>query len=909
LTSEHRDSRRTIGYLVALLACGMAAALEYLLQPLLGERYPLALFPAAVIVAAWFGGFGPGLAATLVAGLAAAYFFRWPIPQLPVDGPANAAAVLLFTLAGLLVSLAVRHLRTQARTEREARTDTERKLRQTDQLQQLTATVSRARTPAEVIRACLPELLHAIEAAAGAVFLVSDDGSACELAHAIGFGNAFTARVRRVPLVSTTLLANVIRYHELVVAESGAAAVFNDPKLSSDRDLNEHRGAVVVPLAAAGRTIGTIFLTFRGARPIEGDERDFLLSAGRHTAQALDRARLYEAAERSRAEAEAFRAQADSELRERQRAEEALRLSETRNRALAARTSRLYALSAGLSEAASVQAVAKAIVTHGKIVLGATGGSVVTIAENGTEFETVYAEESGQPNERPHRFRAERGLCATAVVETRRPVLVGSFAEWQDKYPQSASIAADGGFASTAALPLSADGSGIGVLSFSFTVPVNFDEDYTALLMSVAQHCAQALDRARSYESAERARADAEAANRSKDDFLSTISHELRTPLNAILGWAAMLRSGSIEPGRRCRAIEAIFDNATRQGRLIEELLDVSRIVAGRAALDRQDVNLSENIRGAVEAMMPSAAAKGVDLRFDVPPEVHVFADPRRLEQVFLNLLTNAVKFTPSGGHVHVEVFESAQSVQVCVVDDGAGIDPEFLPHVFERFRQADSTTKRSVGGLGLGLFIARHLVEAQEGTVRVESAGPGHGATFTVSLPAAASPGAVQHPPASDAASAEATPPEGMPLLAGVRVLLVDDEPDALEMMAAALETCGATVKAASSVRDAIETLGHTGIDVVLSDIAMPGQDGYELIREIRSMHTSAIASIPAAAVTACVRDDERERALAAGFQTHLAKPVQPIALAQTVATLARVGAERVAENSGSNAFEWPSS
>src|SRR5262249_19474114 len=354
----------------------------------------------------------------------------------------------------------------------------------------------------------------------------------------------------------------------------------------------------------------------------------------------------------------------------------------------------------------------------------------------------------------------------------------GSFAEWQDKYPRSASIAADGGFASAAALPLCADGLVIGVLSFSFTVPVNFDEEYTALLMSVAQHCAQALDRARSYESAERARAEAEAANRSKDDFLSTISHELRTPLNAILGWAAMLRSGSIEPGRRRRAIEAIFDNATRQGRLIEELLDVSRIVAGRAALDRQDVNLSENIRGAVEAMMPSAAAKGVDLRFDVPPEVHVFADPRRLEQVFLNLLTNAIKFTPSGGHVHVEVFEAAQSVQVRVVDDGAGIDPEFLPHVFERFRQGDSTTTRSVGGLGLGLFIARHLVEAQEGTIRVESSGPGQGATFTVSLLAAAAPGPVQHSPTSHAVSAEGTPDGDMPLLAGVRVLLVDDEP-----------------------------------------------------------------------------------------------------------------------------------
>jgi signal transduction histidine kinase/CheY-like chemotaxis protein len=444
-------------------------------------------------------------------------------------------------------------------------------------------------------------------------------------------------------------------------------------------------------------------------------------------------------------------------------------------------------------------------------------------------------------------------------------------------------------------LPLLAEGVVIGVLSFYFTVPVNFDDEYKALLTSVAQHCAQALDRGRLYESAEQARADAEAANQSKDDFLSTISHELRTPLNAILGWAAMLRSGSIEAARAHRAVEAIFDNATRQGRLIEELLDVSRIVAGRASLDLQDVDLGENIRGAVEAMMPAAAAKSVDLTFDPPVDVHVVGDPRRLEQVFLNLLSNAVKFTAPGGSVQVDVTASDAVIQVRVVDNGGGIEQDFLPHVFERFRQADSTTKRSVGGLGLGLFIARHLVEAQAGTIRVESEGPGRGATFTVTLPAAQTP-SVHGVIVNDAELLEPGGLDAMPLLTGVRVLLVDDEPDALEMMASALETCGATVTAASSVRDALQTLAHEGIDVLLSDIAMPGEDGYTLIREIRAMPAPAVASIPAAAVTACVREDERERALAAGFHTHLAKPVQPVALAHAVARLAQAGAMRVA-------------
>ena len=251
-----------------------------------------------------------------------------------------------------------------------------------------------------------------------------------------------------------------------------------------------------------------------------------------------------------------------------------------------------------------------------------------------------------------------------------------------------------------------------GVLSFQFTVPVNFDEEYSALLTSVAQHRAQALDRARLYETSISARADAEAANRSKDDFLSTISHELRTPLNAMLGWAAMLRNGSVEPSRSQRAIEAIFNNATRQARLIEELLDVSRIVAGRASFDLRNVDLSENIGGAVEAMMPLAAAKGVEVRFEATPDICVMADPRRLEQVFLNLLSNAVKFTPRDGLITVHAAASGESAVVRVVDTGAGIDPVFLPHVFERFRQADSATTRSVGGLGLGLFIARYAVE-----------------------------------------------------------------------------------------------------------------------------------------------------------------------------------------------------
>jgi signal transduction histidine kinase/CheY-like chemotaxis protein len=434
-----------------------------------------------------------------------------------------------------------------------------------------------------------------------------------------------------------------------------------------------------------------------------------------------------------------------------------------------------------------------------------------------------------------------------------------------------------------------AEGAVLGVLTFHFTAPVNFNEDYTALLRSVAQHCAQALDRARLYEAAQRARADAESANRAKDDFLSTVSHELRTPLTAMLGWASMLRNRTLDPSRTSRALDAIFSNATRQAQLIEDLLDVSRIVAGRASLDLQVFDLAESIRAAVEAIMPLAEGKELELRLENLPTVSVVADRRRLEQVFLNLMSNAVKFTPAGGRITIDGAIADGSVDVRVADTGAGIDPAFLPHVFERFRQGDSSAARRVGGLGLGLFIAQHLVGAQGGAIRVHSDGLGRGSIFTVRLPTAA---VHDMPSRSAGAAASAAEPEAAAAsaLTGVRVLVVDDEADVREVMASALETSGASVTSAASAHDALQTLATSDFDVLLADIGMPEKDGYELIREIRHLPATRLARIPAAAVTAFASDADRQRALAAGYQMHLAKPVPAAALVQTVADLAHV-------------------
>lgn len=807
-------------------------------------------------------------------------------PGIEVSQAASAVMLLLVMVAGLLISWAISRLRRETARARLAKAEAEARQGTAETLYQLSSALSRARTPAEVLAASLPEVVHAVGATAGVAYLLSADATVCELSQKIGYPELRAASAVAFPIAGGSPLNEAVHSRGPFVVASGTRPQVN-PRVVGGATIPElHDGDTVLPLMSGGRPVAVIVLAAPAGRSLGDADREFLQAAGRLAAQAIARAQSYETAERSRAEAEALRLHADGALSELQKAEEALRLSEARCRMLAARANRLYTFSAGLSEAVAPHAVAAVTVQQGKPVAGAAAGSVALLSGNGQQLEILYSEEYGAQPDARRTLPLTPGLCSAAAVATKQPVFVGSFLEWQQKYPDSAAIAADGGFASSAALPLLVDGSVIGVVSFHFTVPVNFDDEYRALLMSVAQHCAQAVDRARMYEAAEHARREAEAANRSKDDFLSTISHELRTPLNAILGWAAMLRDGVVDATRTRRALDAIFNNATRQGRLIEDLLDVSRIVAGRAAIDVQTVDLGENIRGAVEAIMPTAAAKGLELCFRPQSGIAVTADPRRLEQVFLNLLTNAVKFTPREGRILVEVRLSGPNAEVRVSDTGVGIEQAFLPHVFERFRQADSATTRAVGGLGLGLFISRQLVEAQGGRLEAESGGPGTGATFIVTLPSVEA--------AADVRAAGAAPPmpaphdDSLPSLHGLSVLVVDDEPDAVEMMAAALEACGASVVSAVSVRDALETLERGGVDLLLSDIAMPGEDGCELIRSIRSMPSIQLATLPAAAVTAHARDDERERALAAGFQMHLSKPVQPAVLARAVASLA---------------------
>jgi signal transduction histidine kinase/ActR/RegA family two-component response regulator len=382
-------------------------------------------------------------------------------------------------------------------------------------------------------------------------------------------------------------------------------------------------------------------------------------------------------------------------------------------------------------------------------------------------------------------------------------------------------------------------------------------------------------------------------ANRMKDEFLATLSHELRTPLNAIVGWSDMLRRGSLQPDAAGRAIESIYRNALAQSEMINDVLDVSRIVNGKVRIEMQPVDPTVLLGDALESVRVAAQAKGIVIvtEFGTVP-VPVFGDATRLQQVFWNLLSNAIKFTPSSGQIRVALRFSGGQLQVQVADTGIGISADFLPHVFVRFRQRDSSSTRTQGGLGLGLAIVRHLVELHGGTVKAESAGEGQGATFTVTLPArpfeerrqgARHEHRVRRVPAVEPV------PDDLPTLCGLRLLVVDDQDDAREVASSVLRYHGATVAVAENAGQALDQFERFQPDVLLIDLAMPEIDGYALIERIRKFGQRG-AAVPAIAWTAYAREEDQRRALASGFQLHIAKPVDAHTLIRAVATVRRV-------------------
>jgi len=437
--------------------------------------------------------------------------------------------------------------------------------------------------------------------------------------------------------------------------------------------------------------------------------------------------------------------------------------------------------------------------------------------------------------------------------------------------------------ASYLCLPLKTQGRIVGAVTLARSVSGRrFDEEDVRVAEDAASRTAMAVDNARAYDQLR-------IANQVKDEFLATLSHELRTPLNAILGYARMLRAGILKQDRRMQAVETIERNASALTQMVEDVLDVSRIAAGKIRLHIEPVDLSIVLRDALATVTPAADAKGVRLESILEPQVSaVSGDPDRLQQVIWNLLSNAVKFTPRGGRVQTRLQRVNSHVEVTVSDTGMGIREDFLPHLFERFRQGDSSTTRAHGGLGLGLAIANRIIELHGGSIRAFSPGEGQGATFRVELPVRIihEETGPDHPLPSRVDGAR--PVLELPALPDISVLAVDDDPDALGLVREILESTGARVRTATSARDALLSIEQELPDVLVSDLGMPEMDGYDLIQRVRRMDGPA-KELPAAALTAYARSEDRTKALRSGFEMHLPKPIEPSELIAAVASLAR--------------------
>ena len=656
------------------------------------------------------------------------------------------------------------------------------------------------------------------------------------------------------------------------------------------------RSVMIVPLLARGRTLGTIsFMAAESGRRYDQSDLALAEELARRAGLAVDNARLYRQAQQAR-----------------QVAEQA-----------AERTARLQKVTAALGEAVTPQQVTEVVIKQGIEALGSHAGLVALLVENNNFLEVVgafgYAQEIVDAWQR---FPITAPLPLAQAVRTKKPIFLESAAAVISNYPQVADVVPATGNQALVAIPLVVEGQTLGGLGISFTETQVFSADDQSFVLTLAQQCAQAIARARLYEAEQRARAmseaarrEAESANRIKDEFLAVLSHELRSPLNPILGWVKLLRSRQFDAKATDRALETIERNAKLQTQLIDDLLDVSRILRGKMVLNVVPINLVNTIEAALETVHLAAQAKQIAIETVLDASVgQISGDFNRLQQVFWNLLSNAVKFTPSGGRIEVrlekveaglkeglnvsklnvegleerlqdvteiqaEQFEPSKYVQIQVKDTGKGIAREFLPHVFEYFRQENSATTRQFGGLGLGLAIVRYLVELHGGSVTADSPGEGLGATFTVHLPLmSTTPPEISHNHVPDSIAAD---------LNGVRVLVVDDESDIRELVAFILEQSGAEVSRATSAQEALTIFNKSVPDVLLSDIGMPGVDGYMLMRQIRALSPQQGGQVKAIALTAYAGEYHQQQALQAGFQLHVSKPVEPEELVRAIAYL----------------------
>jgi PAS domain S-box-containing protein len=524
-------------------------------------------------------------------------------------------------------------------------------------------------------------------------------------------------------------------------------------------------------------------------------------------------------------------------------------------------------LASSLEYQTSLQSVAELAVNH------FADWCTVDVIEDGATSRVALAQRDGDELEKAALATEPHAL---SVLKTGRPEIVPVAGG-----EEGGTSTRPGRATSWMCVPLMARGRILGALTLVAAAPRRtYSDEDLSLAQDLADRAAMAVENVQLLRQAQQ-------ANRTKDEFLATVSHELRTPLNSILGWAKMLGTGRLDQANSSRAVEIIERNAKAQAQLIEDLLDISRIISGKLRLDVRSVDLVPIIESAVDAVRLAAESKGIRIQRVLDSGIGpISGDPDRLQQVVWNLLSNAIKFTPREGRVQVRLEKIGSAAHIVVSDTGIGISPEFLPDVFERFRQGDSSSTRKHGGLGLGLAIASQLIELHGGGISVKSEGTGNGAVFTVSLPipAAGESGGRMQPGQTPAA-----PGVGSPVLEGIRVLVVEDDTDTREVMTLILQQCGAEVRGAASAGEAFDILCTDWVPhVLVSDIEMPGEDGYALIRRVRAREATHGGRIPAAALTAYARSEDRMRAQSAGFQAHVPKPVEPAELIAVVASLA---------------------
>lgn len=566
-----------------------------------------------------------------------------------------------------------------------------------------------------------------------------------------------------------------------------------------------------------------------------------------------------------------------------------LRHAELFGRAERQRLMRLQTFTAAVATKRTVADVAEATTAELQLAFAAPRALFCVVDDDGDTIQVVRVDGFPEAVIEPWReLPMSSPLPLAEALRQAVPLFFEDSAALMARYPHLLEHRVQGDEA-LMVLPLVVERRAIGAVSLIYDRARRIsDEDRTELNV-LAQVCAQALDRAYLLEVAQRERRRAEEANRAKDEFLAVVSHELRTPLNAILGWSTMLNAGTLSADQSQRATQTIERNARAQAQLIEDLLDVSRIITGNMRLKAEPVDLALVIEAALEIVRPAADAKGVTLeqRFE-QPVAPLLGDGDRLQQVFWNLLSNAVKFTPRGGSVEVALARAEPHFVVQVHDSGQGIPTSFLPHVFQRFRQLDASSTRKTGGLGLGLAIVRHLVELHGGQVEVASEGEGKGSVLTVRLPIGAElRRAPSEPPSISERGAtmiRRTARAGRSSLTGIRVLVVDDDVDARELVAAVLVEHGAQVTAAAAAGEALERLLDERHDVLISDIGMPVEDGYVLMERVRALPPSQGGRTPAIALTAYAHNSDRAKALLAGYTAHATKPIDPVELIQII-------------------------